>query len=269
MPTTISILARRASASRSDQSGRSQAFLQGDLYTGTTGLSDDLRSEPRPAATCWRDGRRPTAITCPACRRTTITPIAACPVSIAASSTRSTLMRSTTGRSAARTWSSAPATGAMTATISATVPGFFFDPRERTSHRVNVFAQDEIHVARGFFVTVGSKFERNEFTGFEIQPTVRARWSAARHSVWGAVSRAVRVPTRFDTDLRFRLPNSDGPAADRQRRVRVRERPRLRSRLSPAVPRAACRSTSPATSIATTICARRSCGPGSRYCWPT
>ena len=26
--------------------------------------------------------------------------------------------------------------------------------------------------------------------------------------MWGAVSRAVRVPTRFDTDLRFRFPGS-------------------------------------------------------------
>jgi len=87
-------------------------------------------------------------------------------------------------------------------------PGFFFDPRERASHRVNLFAQDEIRLGRGVFVTVGSKFERNEFTGFEVQPTLRARWSGARRSYWAAVSRAMRVPTRFDTDLRFRLPGS-------------------------------------------------------------
>jgi iron complex outermembrane receptor protein len=55
---------------------------------------------------------------------------------------------------------------------------------------------------------MGSKFERNEFTEFEIQPTIRARWSGPRRSVWGAVSRAVRVPTRFDTDLRIRFPGS-------------------------------------------------------------
>jgi len=63
-------------------------------------------------------------------------------------------------------------------------------------------------VARGVFVTFGSKFERNEFTGFEIEPTIRARWSTPQRSVWGAVSRAMRVPTRFDTDLRFRVPGS-------------------------------------------------------------
>lgn len=87
-------------------------------------------------------------------------------------------------------------------------PGFFFEPRERTSHRFNAFAQNEVRVGRGVFVTVGSKFERNEFTGFEIQPTVRARWSSDTRSAWGAVSRAIRVPTRFDTDLRIRFPNS-------------------------------------------------------------
>jgi iron complex outermembrane receptor protein len=87
-------------------------------------------------------------------------------------------------------------------------PGFFFDPRERVSHRMNFFGQDEIALWPGFFVTLGSKFEHNEFTGFEVQPTIRARWSAPRRSVWGAVSRAVRVPTRFDTDLRIRFPNS-------------------------------------------------------------
>ena len=87
-------------------------------------------------------------------------------------------------------------------------PGFFFDPRARTSHRVNVYAQDEIRVASGVFVTAGSKFERNEFSGWEIQPTLRARWSGTRQSAWAAVSRAVRVPTRFDTDLRIRIPNT-------------------------------------------------------------
>lgn len=88
-------------------------------------------------------------------------------------------------------------------------PGFFFEPRERTSHRLNIFAQDEIALTSKLFVTIGSKFERNEFTGLEVQPTIRARWSATSYSLWGAVSRAMRVPTRFDTDLRIRIPGTD------------------------------------------------------------
>lgn len=85
-------------------------------------------------------------------------------------------------------------------------PGFFFEPRQRTSHRLNVFAQDEVRLTNRVFVTVGSKFEQNEFTGLEVQPTLAARWSAPSQSVWAAVARAMRVPTRFDTDLRIRAP---------------------------------------------------------------
>lgn len=88
-------------------------------------------------------------------------------------------------------------------------PGFFFEPRTRLSHRLNLFAQDEIALGARVFLTVGSKFERSEFTGFEVQPTLRARWTGQRKSVWAAVSRAVRVPTRLDTDLRIRVPDSD------------------------------------------------------------
>ncbi|MEO8677985.1 MAG: TonB-dependent receptor [Vicinamibacterales bacterium] len=88
-------------------------------------------------------------------------------------------------------------------------PGFFFEPQQRTSARFNIFAQDEIAVVPRFFVTLGSKLERNEFTGFEFQPTVRARFSpTANHTLWGAASHAFRVPTRFDTDLRFRVPGT-------------------------------------------------------------
>ena len=88
------------------------------------------------------------------------------------------------------------------------IAGFFFDPQERTDTLFSVFVQDEIAlVPRRFYVTLGSKFERNDFTGVEVQPTLRARWSPDdRQTLWGAVSRAVRLPTRFDTDLRILGP---------------------------------------------------------------
>jgi iron complex outermembrane recepter protein len=84
-------------------------------------------------------------------------------------------------------------------------PVLFFEPAERTSHLVNTFVQDSIALSPNkVVVTVGSKFEHNDFTGFEFQPTARLRWSpTSAHTVWGAVSRAVRMPTRFDADLRF------------------------------------------------------------------
>jgi iron complex outermembrane receptor protein len=91
-------------------------------------------------------------------------------------------------------------------------PGFFFDPQERVSHRSNVFAQGQFDLRRGLFVTLGAKLEHNEFTGLEPQPTASFRWTSAARTVWGSISKAVRVPTRFDTDLRFRVPNSSAIA---------------------------------------------------------
>jgi iron complex outermembrane recepter protein len=88
-------------------------------------------------------------------------------------------------------------------------PGFYFEPRERVSHRSNLFGQAEVRVATNLFITGGIKFERNEFTGVEAQPSAAARWSAGTQTLWVSAGRAVRVPTRFDTDLRFRIPNSD------------------------------------------------------------
>jgi iron complex outermembrane recepter protein len=44
---------------------------------------------------------------------------------------------------------------------------------------------------------IGSKFEENTFTGFEFQPSARLLWTPdEKRSVWAAISRAVRTPTR-------------------------------------------------------------------------
>ena len=85
---------------------------------------------------------------------------------------------------------------------------FHFNPQARLSTLGGLFAQDEIAlVADRLAIIAGAKFERNTFTGFETQPSIRVRWTpSARRTVWGAVSRAVRLPTRFDTDLRFTNP---------------------------------------------------------------
>jgi iron complex outermembrane recepter protein len=88
-------------------------------------------------------------------------------------------------------------------------PGFFFEPQERVSHRSNVFGQVQFDIQRRLFLTAGSKLEHNEFTGVELQPSMSLRWTRGTQTAWASVSKAVRVPTRFDTDLRFRVPNTD------------------------------------------------------------
>lgn len=55
-------------------------------------------------------------------------------------------------------------------------------------------------------LTLGSKFEHNDYTGAEVQPNARALWVVTpRHRVWAAVSRAVRTPSRAEADIRFRM----------------------------------------------------------------
>lgn len=60
----------------------------------------------------------------------------------------------------------------------------------------SAFVQDEIElVTEKVWLTLGSKFEHNDFTGFEVQPNARLRWKPSeKQTVWGAVSRAVQVP---------------------------------------------------------------------------
>ena len=46
------------------------------------------------------------------------------------------------------------------------------------------------------------KLERNDFSGFELQPSVRLAWTPdAKQTIWAAVSIAVRSPSRFDIDI--------------------------------------------------------------------
>jgi iron complex outermembrane receptor protein len=79
----------------------------------------------------------------------------------------------------------------------------FMSPNQMTCQVMSAFAQDEITLARNRLrLTLGSKFEYNGFTGFEIQPNGRLLWMPTdHHTLWGAVSRAVRVPDRADYDL--------------------------------------------------------------------
>jgi iron complex outermembrane receptor protein len=84
-----------------------------------------------------------------------------------------------------------------------------FDPPRRSSPLASAFAQDDITVVPGrLFVTVGARLEHNDFTGAELQPTFRARFvPRAKALLWGAVSRAVRTPTRLESDVRYFTPD--------------------------------------------------------------
>lgn len=90
---------------------------------------------------------------------------------------------------------------------------FSLDPDDRDVDLFSAFLQDSIELDEALHLTIGSKFEHNDFTGFEYQPSARMAWAMADgQTLWGAVSRAVRTPSRGEHDVTLRL-NPD-PAAD-------------------------------------------------------
>lgn len=78
-----------------------------------------------------------------------------------------------------------------------------FDDAERTDNTFSAFVQDKIAlVPEEWYLTLGSKFEHNDYTGFEFQPNARLQWHPADDKmVWTSVSRAVRIPSRFEHDF--------------------------------------------------------------------
>ncbi|MHB9027252.1 MAG: TonB-dependent receptor plug domain-containing protein [Candidatus Latescibacterota bacterium] len=82
-------------------------------------------------------------------------------------------------------------------------PTLSLTPDRRRDNLFSAFVQDDITIVpERLRLTLGSKFEHNGYTGFEVQPNVRAIWTPnARNSVWGAVSRAVRTPMRAESDI--------------------------------------------------------------------
>jgi iron complex outermembrane receptor protein len=75
-------------------------------------------------------------------------------------------------------------------------------PNSETLRLYSGFFQDEIELQRGrLWLALGSRLERNHFTGLEIQPTVRLLAEPRPgQSLWAAVSRAVRTPSRGEQD---------------------------------------------------------------------
>jgi iron complex outermembrane recepter protein len=92
-------------------------------------------------------------------------------------------------------------------------------PETQLKNLYNIFVQDKITVQPDhLFLTVGSKLEHNDFTGFELEPSARLLWSPNKqNSVWASVSRTTQNPAAVDTEIRltaarFEIPNGSGGA---------------------------------------------------------
>lgn len=94
-----------------------------------------------------------------------------------------------------------------------------FNPAHRNEKLYSAFLQDDITVVQDkLHLIIGSKFEHNVYTGFELQPSGRLIWTPnERLSFWSAVSRAVHTPSRGESDnmlkqFAFPAPNPIDPA---------------------------------------------------------
>jgi iron complex outermembrane recepter protein len=78
-------------------------------------------------------------------------------------------------------------------------------PPHRSDYYISYFVQDQITLEeKHWFLTLGCRFEHNDYINFDYQPTVRLLWTPDdRHSIWGAVSRAVRTPTYAESNIRI------------------------------------------------------------------
>ena len=82
-------------------------------------------------------------------------------------------------------------------------PANAFLPPRVSRELFNAFAQDEIILSKDRLVlTLGTKIEHDGYTGLEFEPSARAAWTPNKqNTVWLAISRAVRTPSRVDRDL--------------------------------------------------------------------
>ena len=88
-------------------------------------------------------------------------------------------------------------------------------PRQRSFDLFSGFVQYERPQANGRTRwTFGSKFEHNDFSGFEVQPSVRLLHQFDDDSaVWAALSRAVRTPSRAFQDLQTLFAQGTDPGS--------------------------------------------------------
>jgi iron complex outermembrane receptor protein len=81
-------------------------------------------------------------------------------------------------------------------------PALAFLPPDKSLFNWNVFLQDVVALQDDFDMTFGLRVDRNTYTGIEFLPSVRIGWRPENGSLlWAAASRAVRTPSRFDTEL--------------------------------------------------------------------
>ncbi len=86
-----------------------------------------------------------------------------------------------------------------------------FSPTSNRYTNYSGFVQYDLVLVPGMLrVIAGSKLEHNDYSGFQYQPQIRAVWTPNdSNTLWAAVSRAVRTPTRSDESIRERFAQTN------------------------------------------------------------
>jgi iron complex outermembrane recepter protein len=86
-------------------------------------------------------------------------------------------------------------------------PAVGFFPEVLNQNLYGAFVQNEFMLRKDLSFTLGTKLEHNDYTGFEYEPDARLKWTIdSSQALWGAISRAVRTPSRIDHDLSEGIP---------------------------------------------------------------
>jgi iron complex outermembrane receptor protein len=79
---------------------------------------------------------------------------------------------------------------------------FQLNPSRKRLWVFNGFVQDQLALTDQLSLIAGVKVERSTFSGWQVLPNIRVAWQPdERNLLWGAVSRAVRTPSRIDRQL--------------------------------------------------------------------
>jgi iron complex outermembrane receptor protein len=77
-----------------------------------------------------------------------------------------------------------------------------FAPESRDLTLANVFVQGVAALTQSLSLTLGLKYERDSYSGWNPLPDVRLAWKLSDAGmIWASASRAIRSPTPFDRDV--------------------------------------------------------------------
>lgn len=88
--------------------------------------------------------------------------------------------------------------------------GFRLDPAARSDQVQGLFIQDQWEVIdNNFWLTAGTRFESNDYSGGEYNPSLRGLYQLSEDSViWSGITRSVSTPSRSQSDACIGTPTT-------------------------------------------------------------